>query len=147
MASDGRSSTATSASKSPTNSATTALRSSRPGLEEDEKRTLARALNLARRQLNTEQKRELIADQLRETPDKSLRWVAKMLGVHHATVGSVRGEMQSTGEIIQLDRTVGQDGKVPLRLPSLLKPLPVHRLNEKSGSRPSRSSTATAGRN
>ena len=81
------------------------------GLEEDEKRALARALNLARRQLNTEQKRELIADQLRETPDKSLRWVAKMLGVHHTTVGSVRGEMQSTGEISQLAQTVGQDGK------------------------------------
>ncbi len=82
-----------------------------PGLEEDEKRALARALNLARRQLNADQKRELIADQLKETPDKSLRWVAKMLGVHHATVGSVRGEMQSTGQIDQLERTVGQDGK------------------------------------
>jgi DNA modification methylase len=81
------------------------------GLDEDEKRTLARALNLARRELSTTQKRALIADQLRETPDKSLRWVAKMLGVHHATVGSVRGEMQATGEIIQLAKTVGQDGK------------------------------------
>ena len=84
---------------------------SQPGLNEEEKRTLARALNLARRQLNTDQKRALIADQLRETADKSLRWVAKMLGVHHTTVGSVRGEMQSTGEISQLERTVGQDGK------------------------------------
>ena len=53
----------------------------------------------------------MIEDQLRETPDKSLRWVAKMLGVHHTTVGSVRGEMQSTGEISQLTRTLGQDGK------------------------------------
>jgi len=34
-----------------------------------------------------------------------------MLGVHHATVGSVRGEMQSTGQIDQLARTLGQDGK------------------------------------
>ena len=37
-----------------------------PGLDEDEKRALARALNLARRQLNSEQKRKLIADQLKE---------------------------------------------------------------------------------
>jgi hypothetical protein len=81
------------------------------GLDEDEKRTLARALNLARRQLDTEQKRQLIRDQIRETPERSSRWIAKMLGVHHATVGSVRGEMQSTGQFIQLDRTVGQDGK------------------------------------
>ena len=82
-----------------------------PNLEEAEKRTLARALNLARRQLNTEQKRELIADQLRETPDKSLRWIAKMLGVHHTTVSSVRTEMASTGEFSQLEETLGQDGK------------------------------------
>ena len=80
-------------------------------LEEDEKRTLCRALNLARRHLKAEEKRALIEDQLRETPDKSLRWVAKMLGVHHTTVGSVRGEMQSTGELASCPRTEGQDGK------------------------------------
>ena len=82
-----------------------------PGLDDEEKRTLARCLSLARRELKPEEKRALIADQLRETPDKSLRWVAKMLGVHHTTVGSVRGEMQSTGGLSQLPRTLGQDGK------------------------------------
>ena len=81
------------------------------GLEEEEKRTLARALNLARRHLNTEQKRQVIADQLAETPERSLRRVAKMLGVHHTTVSSVRAELASTGEISQLAKTVGQDGK------------------------------------
>jgi hypothetical protein len=81
------------------------------GLTEEEKRTLARALNLARRQLSTEQKRQLIADQLQETPERSNRWIGKQLGVHHATVASVRGEMQSTGQISQLERTVGEDGK------------------------------------
>ena len=34
-----------------------------------------------------------------------------------------------------------------VRLPSHLRPWPVHLLNEKVGSRPSRSSTVTAGRN
>jgi len=82
-----------------------------PGLEEEEKRTLARALNLARRQLTTEQKREVIADQLRETPDWSLRRTAKMLGIDHKTVASVRCHLASTGEIPQFDRTVGLDGK------------------------------------
>lgn len=81
------------------------------GLDDDEIRTLARALNLARRQLNTEQKRELIADQLRETPNRSSRWVGKMLGVHHSTVATVRAEMESTGEIRQFPRTIGEDGK------------------------------------
>ena len=82
------------------------------GLTEEEKRTLARSLNLARRQLNQEQKRELIGDQLLETPERSNRWIAKQLGVHHATVGTVRGQLQSTGQIIQLERTVGADGKI-----------------------------------
>ena len=81
------------------------------GLDEDEKRTLARALNLARRQLDRDQKRQLIADQLRETQDRTNRWIGKMLGVHHATVASVRQELASVGQIIQQDRRVGNDGK------------------------------------
>jgi DNA-binding transcriptional regulator YiaG len=81
------------------------------GLEEDEKRTLARALNLARRQLDTDQKRELIADQLAETPGWSLRRVGKMLGVDGKTVASVRAELESTAEFPQFEKTVGLDGK------------------------------------
>ncbi|MCE9553246.1 MAG: hypothetical protein K8T91_07700 [Planctomycetes bacterium] len=80
-------------------------------LTEEEKRTMARALNLARRHLTTEQKRKLVAQQLVETPDRSNRWIGKQLGVHHATVSSVRGELESTGQIIQLSKTVGADGK------------------------------------
>ena len=53
----------------------------------------------------------MIADQFRETPGWSLRRMAKMLGVDHKTVASVRDEMESTGEIPQFDRTVGLDGK------------------------------------
>ena len=81
------------------------------GLTEEEQRTLARALNLARRQLTTEEKRQLIADQLRETPQRSNRWVAKMLGVSHPTVGCVRAEMGRTGKVYQFEKTVGRDGK------------------------------------
>ena len=81
------------------------------GLDEEEKRTLARALNLARRHFSTEEKRAVVADQLRETPAWSLRRTAKMLGVDHKTVASVRDEMHARGEIPQFDRTVGLDGK------------------------------------
>jgi hypothetical protein len=81
------------------------------GLDEEEKRTLARALNLARRQLNTDQKRQLIADQLRETPDRTSRWIGKMLGVHHTTVANVRAELESVGYFSQQGRLVGSDGK------------------------------------
>ena len=72
---------------------------------------MSRALNLARRYLNREQQRQLIRDQLSETPEKTNRVVAKILGVHHVTVASVRGEMESVGQIIQQDRRVGGDGK------------------------------------
>ena len=58
------------------------------GLSDEEQRTLARALNMARRHLTIEQKRQLISDQLEETPDRSNRWIGKQLGVHHTTVGS-----------------------------------------------------------
>ncbi len=81
------------------------------GLDEEEMRTLARALNLARRQFDTAQKREIIADQLRETPDWSLRRTAKMLGVDHKTVASVREDLRATGEIPHFDETIGLDGK------------------------------------
>ncbi len=82
-----------------------------PGEDEEEIRALARALNLARRQLNQQQKREIVADQLGESPGKSNRWIAKQLGVHHATVASVRKQLESTGQIIQLEATEGLDGK------------------------------------
>ena len=82
-----------------------------PGLTEAEKRTLARTLNLARRHLSSEQKRLLIADQLRETPDRSNRWIGKQLGVSHPTVASVRAELEATGKVFQFERTIGEDGK------------------------------------
>src|SRR3954447_17884722 len=62
----------------------------RPGLTDQEKRTLARALNLARRQLDQAGKRAIVADQLRETPERSNRLIGRQLGVHHATVAAVR---------------------------------------------------------
>jgi hypothetical protein len=82
------------------------------GLADDEMRTMARALNLARRQLSQEQKRQLVADQLRETPNRSNRLIGKQLGVHHATVASVRAEMENTGQIIQCAKRLGEDGRV-----------------------------------
>ena len=77
------------------------------GLSDQEKRTLARALNLARRQLDQAGKRAIIADQLRETPGRSNRWVGKQLGVHHATVASVQGGPGGNWS----DYPVGADGR------------------------------------
>ena len=74
----------------------------RAGMTEEEKRTHARKLNMARRQLSQEQRRNLILEQLRETPEKSDRQIAASLGVSDKTVGSQRKELESTAEIPQL---------------------------------------------
>jgi ParB-like chromosome segregation protein Spo0J len=76
-----------------------------------QRRARARQLNLARRHLNRAQKRNLVADQLRETPEKSNRQIAEGLGVDDKTVSAVRRELEATAEIPQLDKSLGRDGK------------------------------------
>lgn len=84
----------------------------RHGLSEEEKRRHARRLNLDRRHLNHDQRRELIAAELREAPAASDRAIASGLGVDHKTVGTVRDAMESTGEIPQLKAREGRDKKI-----------------------------------
>jgi ParB-like chromosome segregation protein Spo0J len=59
----------------------------RMGLTDPEKREHARKLNLARRHLDQQQKRSLIEEQLRDTPDRSNRQIASALGASDKTVG------------------------------------------------------------
>ena len=63
---------------------------------------------IARRHINQAQKRELIADQLRATPELGDRHIASMLGVSHVTVSAIREELETTGQIDQLKKTVRQ---------------------------------------
>jgi hypothetical protein len=81
------------------------------GLSEQEKRSQVRALNLSRRHLDYSAKRQIIADEIREHPDRSNRWIARSLGVDDKTVTSVRSGMQSTSEVPKLGFTLGSDGK------------------------------------
>ena len=81
------------------------------GLTEQEKRSQVRALNLARRHLDYATRREIIADELRENPDRSNRWIGKSLGVDHKAVARVRKPMGATGVLPQLSHTLGADGK------------------------------------
>jgi ParB-like chromosome segregation protein Spo0J len=83
----------------------------RAGLTESEKRLHARKLNLVRRHLTRKQKREIIKQQLKETPEQSDRLIANSLGVSPTTVGTVRKEMEEAGELSKLDICVGADGK------------------------------------
>lgn len=83
----------------------------RAGMTESEKLTHARKLNIARRHLTSEQKRGLIREQLKETPEKSDRQIAKALGVDNHTVASQRKNLEASEEIPQFDTSIGADGK------------------------------------
>jgi hypothetical protein len=82
-----------------------------PILDDKDPYEYAISANIRRRHLTAEQKRELIAKLLQAAPEKSDRQVAKIVNVDHKTVGSVRKEKEATGEIPQLKKTVGADGK------------------------------------
>ncbi len=60
---------------------------------------LVLSYNVKRRHLTREQKRELIRKVLALKPEKTDRHVAKAVGVDHKTVGVVRREAESRGEI------------------------------------------------
>ncbi len=81
------------------------------GLTEDDKRDHALILNLLRRHLNQQQMRDLIAAELKRTPDLSDNWLAQILGTTDKTVAAVRQELIATSEIPKLDALRGKDGK------------------------------------
>jgi hypothetical protein len=93
------------------------------------------AANLHRRHLTGEQKRELIAKVLKAKPEASNRKIAKQTKADHKTVAAVRGDLESTGEIPQLEKTTGADGKQrklrAKKIPEPKPPAPVtdHRVN------------------
>ena len=83
----------------------------RAGMTEEEKRVHARKLNMARRHLTQEQRRELIRQQLKETPEKSDRQIASGLGVSDKTVGSQRKELERRAEIPHVKAMVDTLGR------------------------------------
>ena len=83
----------------------------RAGMTEAEKLTHARKLNIARRHLTQAQKRGLIREQLKATPEQSDRQIAQALGVSHITVGTQRRELESIGQIDQSSRCT-KDGRI-----------------------------------
>lgn len=83
----------------------------RSGLTEAQKREHARQLNIARRHLSSAQKRALIAEQLKDTPERSNRQIAGGLGVDHKTVATVRDDLGRRGEIPHVSKTVDKSGR------------------------------------
>ena len=83
----------------------------RLGMDEQAKTLHAIKLNCARRHLTTAGKQAAIQKALQAAPEKSDRQLAKAIGVSHHTVKAQRDELEGTGQIAQLNRTVGADGK------------------------------------
>ena len=83
----------------------------RPGLTEEERRIFARKSNMLRRHLSRKQVRELIAEQLKDTPSWANNRIAQVLGADSKTVKAVRERLERTSEIPKLDKLVGADGK------------------------------------
>ena len=83
----------------------------RPGLSEEDRRVFARKSNMLRRHLNRKQVRQIIAEQLRDTPSWANNRIAGVLGVDSKTVQAVRRQLEGTSEIPKLDKLIGADGK------------------------------------
>jgi hypothetical protein len=69
------------------------------------------SLNVVRRHWTTAQKRQVIAELLKDMPDYSNRQIAQLVGVDGKTVGTVRAHLEALGELLSLDATQGRDGK------------------------------------
>jgi hypothetical protein len=95
----------------------------REGLSEREKRAFARKNNILRRHLSREKVRQLIAEQLKDSPEWADNRIAQALGVDGKTVGAVRHDLEATSEIPKLDRLIGADEKArPARQPRVPVP-------------------------
>jgi predicted ArsR family transcriptional regulator len=75
--------------------------------------------------MSQEQRRELIKQQLIETPDVSDRQIAKGLGISHHTVGKQREELEGRGQIAHVDSVKDTLGRQQPRKPlSIFNPTP-----------------------
>jgi hypothetical protein len=68
------------------------------------------SLNVKRRQLTNEQKRETLEKLLKADPEKSNRQIAVAAGVDHKTVGAVRLEAEGRGEIPTRRKAIRHQG-------------------------------------
>jgi hypothetical protein len=69
------------------------------------------SLNVHRRHLTSEQKRELIAKRLKADPSKSDRQIAKQTKTSPTTVGKVRAEKEASGDVSSVDTRTDTKGR------------------------------------
>jgi hypothetical protein len=92
------------------------------GTREDAKRFAIQA-NIHRRHLTPSQKRDLLKKLLKLNPEQSDRSLGSMIKVDKNTVAVERRKMEATGEIPQLKKRTGKDGKS--RRQPAPKPMPA----------------------
>lgn len=78
---------------------------------EDDARAYVMSVNLHRRHLTAEQRRELIKAELKADPTQSDRAIAEKVKVDKNTVALQREKLESGGEIHHLTKRTGKDGK------------------------------------
>lgn len=71
---------------------------------------LAYKLNISRRHLTQKVRRELLERSIKERPELSDRQHSERTGTSPTTVGTVRRELEETGEVSKLDTHKGADG-------------------------------------
>lgn len=80
---------------------------------------LVLSLNVRRRHLSSEQKRELVAKILQAKPGMSSRRVAQLVGVSPTTVASGRRRLEAQGDVSKLDTLTDTKGRQqPARKPT-----------------------------
>jgi hypothetical protein len=78
--------------------------------------------NIRRRHPTAEKKHEVIEKLMKATPEKSNRQIAETVKASPTTVGAVRSELEATGQIGQLAKTVGKEGKERPTKPAKARP-------------------------
>jgi hypothetical protein len=72
---------------------------------------LVLSLNIHRRHLTAEQKRDLIAKVLKAKPEQSNRQIAKQTNTSPTTVGKIREEAEAAGDVSKLDTRTDTKGR------------------------------------
>ena len=93
------------------------------GLSEPEKLEFARTVNVTRRQLTPDEKREETARSLLCNPNLSDGIIANKVGVTQPYVSNLRKKMEKSGELIIVMSSIGADGKT--------RPRPVYANTDK----------------